>query len=159
MKNYFIRANHAWDAGEHYQAFCLFLAGAKEGDPSSQSSLGYFYDTGIGVKRNIAKAMFWYGRACEIGRDHIGAHNLAIVHRDAGDLAKAMHFFKLAVELGDLDSLCDLADLALRAGDYSTATKLFREFLSHDKKNVFPESRRLAKKQLKKLLELHDFDV
>lgn len=151
MKNHFICANTAWDDGNFYRAFRLFLAGAKAGDVSCQSNLGYFYDNGIGVTKNLKEAARWYLEACEIGHSSSGAHNLAILYRDAGELKNAKKYFKLAATLGDPDSLSDLAELALKNKDQAEAVDLLKELLAHGKTAVTPSVRRKAQFALKKL--------
>ena len=61
------RAHNQWEAGKLRSAFRLMLSAAKLGDPAAMSNLGYFYDRGIGVKKNRAAAMSWYRKACERG--------------------------------------------------------------------------------------------
>ena len=92
MSNYFFDANAAWDAGDLYRAFRQFLAGAKSGDVSCQTSLGYFYDNGIGVARNLDKAFYWYAQSVENGGDPLGAHNLALLYREVGDKKNAKKY-------------------------------------------------------------------
>ena len=151
MKNHFIQANVAWDAGNFYQAFRLFLAGAKAGDVPCQTSLGYFYDNGIGVSKNLEKAFYWYLRACEEGRDPLASHNLAVLCRDNGDLQGAMKYFKLSVELGNPDSLIELAEISVRSGDFLRAVDLLKRLLAEDKGAVIPSVRQEAVRKLKKI--------
>ena len=153
MKNHFIKANSEWDAGNFYRAFRLFLAGAKAGDVSCQASLGYFYDNGIGVSKDPTKAFHWYLRACEEGQDPVAAHNLAILYREVGDLQNAKKYFMLAVELGDPDSLIELAELAVKSGDLLNAEKLLKQLLAQDKSTVIPSVRQQAHRKLKKIFE------
>src|SRR5580692_7510398 len=67
-ENLHLRAHTQWDAGNRRSAFRLMLAAAKSGgDMGAMLNLGYFYDVGIGVKRNRAAAMYWYQRAYRRG--------------------------------------------------------------------------------------------
>jgi TPR repeat protein len=56
----FERAYEAWKRKNLQSAFRLFLAAAKAGEKASQVNVGYFYDRGIGVRRNRSAAMYWY---------------------------------------------------------------------------------------------------
>lgn len=55
----FTRGSAQWERGKLQSAFRLFLAAAKAGDEGAQINLGYFYDVGIGVKRNRGAALYW----------------------------------------------------------------------------------------------------
>jgi TPR repeat protein len=61
--NLFLRANEHWDRGELKSAFRLFLRAARAGDSGARVNLGYFYDSGLGVKPNRDLALYWYRRA------------------------------------------------------------------------------------------------
>ena len=155
MKKYFELGDSAWAAGNLYGAFRLFLAGAKAGDSSCAHNLGYFYDNGIGVKRSIDKAVYWYLRACEGDpRQGSGAHNLALIYIEIGDLKRAKKYFKLAVKLAHLSSLFDLAELAFNAGDINEAEKLLRRLLAKGKNRTFPIVLERARRKLRKIEKL-----
>ena len=73
----FDEANQAWDAGDKKRAFNLFLAAAKRGEEDAYNSVGYFYDRGIGTKKNPDGAYAWYRRAAMRG-NLAGCLNLGI---------------------------------------------------------------------------------
>lgn len=54
----FAKANESWDSGDLRGAFKLFSVAAKNGDASSQNSLGFFYDHGLGVKKIMRVRLF-----------------------------------------------------------------------------------------------------
>jgi len=58
----FIRADKMWHRGQLRNAFRLFLVAANAGDKASQLNVGYFYDNGVGTKRNREEALRWYKR-------------------------------------------------------------------------------------------------
>jgi TPR repeat protein len=153
MNKYFLQANAAWDAGNFKKAFRLFSDGAGSGDVTCQSSLGYFYDNGIGVEKDIDKAAYWYVVAHLIGNDPLAAHNLAVLYRDAGDKVRASKYFRRAVALGNPDSLADLAELAIEDGDTSRARIILTQLVNHDASAIFPSVRRSASSRLRKLNE------
>ena len=58
-----VRAHEQWESGKHRSAFRLVLSAAQLGDPGAMMGLGYYYDMGIGVKKNRAAAIKWYKKA------------------------------------------------------------------------------------------------
>jgi len=91
--NLFDEANKARDAGDKKRAFELMLAAAQDGDKNAANSVGYFFDHGIGVKKDAASAYKWYLRAARQG-DFVAYHNLGICFRDAGNFRRAKFWFK-----------------------------------------------------------------
>ena len=104
----FNAASSAWDRGDLKQAFDGFAQAAKLGDPGSQVNLGYFFDRGLGVRRNRPAALAWYNRAYRQG-DAGAANNIATVHRDLGNHTKSMWWMRRAASMGDLDVVFTLA--------------------------------------------------
>jgi hypothetical protein len=146
---WFREASASWEEGRIKEAFRLFLAAAKAGDPSSQLNVGFFYDTGLGVKKSRPQAMYWYRRAWRRG-ETIAATNIAIVYRDEGRLRLALRWFEKAVALGDDDAMLDMA--RLYAGSLANPTKarrLLRKVLAS--KNVTEESQEQAARLLEQL--------
>ena len=100
----FSRANKEWEHRKLRCAFRLFLSGARAGDPGAQVNLGYFYDTGIGMKPNRRQALCWYKRAFQQGCA-AAATNIGTIFRDQRQLKKALVWFRRAVKLGDGDEM------------------------------------------------------
>ena len=96
----FERADRMWNSGKLRNAFNLFLQAAKAGDRDSQLNTGYFYDKGIGVKRDLRKALRWYLTAYRRG-DASAANNIGTIWRDRKEHRKALWWFKRAVKLGN----------------------------------------------------------
>ncbi len=105
MESYFIRGHKALELGKNRSAFRLFLLGAKQEDESCQQVLGYLYDEGIGVKANNANAIYWYARACTLGRSSAAAYNLMLLYRRTGQEKLAVRYLKRAAKLGDEEAL------------------------------------------------------
>ena len=61
----FSQACDYWDAGQLHAAFRLFLRGAKEGDPSAQLNLAYFYGEGLSIRKNRNKELYWLRKAAK----------------------------------------------------------------------------------------------
>jgi uncharacterized protein len=107
------RAHEAWHAGNHRSAFRLMQAAAKRGsDSAAMSNLGYFYDVGIGVKKNRTSAMKWYGKAYKKGNAG-AANNIGTVYRAEGKSKRAIYWFTRAVEMGEIDSNLEIARVFL----------------------------------------------
>jgi TPR repeat protein len=106
----FDQANKAWDEGRFAEAFEMLFQAALQGDASAQNSLGYFYENGIGIEADAAKAESWYRRAARNG-DPCACSNLGVNYRNAGNNRRAIFWFKKAVEQGDSDVAVTLAEL------------------------------------------------
>lgn len=106
------RADQQWQRGELRSAFHLFLAAAKQGDATAQLDLGYFYDTGTGIKPNRSLALRWYKQAYRQGRG-AAASNIGTIFRDEGRLRQALAWFERAAKLGDSDANLEIARILL----------------------------------------------
>jgi TPR repeat protein len=109
----FSRADREWDRGKLRSAFRLFLAAAKAGDRAAQTNIGYFYDNGIGIRRDQGAALYWYRRAYRRG-DASAANNIATIWRDKNKPQRALAWFRRAVRLGSVGSNLDIAKHYLR---------------------------------------------
>ncbi len=122
----FVRACELWDRGDAKRAYRLFHSLATRGDLGAQVNVGYFFDTGIGVRKNEAKALYWYRRAYR-RKDASAATNIGTIFRDRGDTDRAIRWFRRAVALGDEGSLLNIAKLYLRAGKQRARTLTYLE--------------------------------
>ncbi len=111
-------ASAAWECGSIALAYDLFTVGAKHGDTSCKSNLGYFYDVGLFVPQNTTKALYWYRKAYRDG-SFSSASNIASVYRDTKDFRKMTWWLRRAISLGDGDALLDLGRCYL----YGTGVK------------------------------------
>lgn len=109
----FVRADKMWGRGQLRHAFRLFLVAAKAGDKASQLNIGYFYDNGVGIKRNREAALRWYMRAYRRG-DASAASNIGTIWRDEQKHRRALSWFQRAVKLGDDGSNIEIAIHYLR---------------------------------------------
>lgn len=107
------RAHLQWANGELRSAFRLFLAAAKLGHAYTQHTVGYFYDVGLGVKRNRTAAMHWYKLAYRKGIAG-SANNIGTIFRDEGDTKQALAWFERAVSLGENEANLEIAKLLLK---------------------------------------------
>jgi len=149
----FRKACAAWDRGKLEQAFELFLKAAKVGDKSSQSNLGYFYDTGIYVSKNTKQALFWYRKAYRQGY-FPAASNIATVYRDQGDSKRMVLWYKRAAALGDTDALFELGKRYQNGEcvrkDLIKAKVFYQRILKH--KYATEEDKTNARDRVKKIL-------
>jgi TPR repeat protein len=108
----FDEANQAWEAGDNRGAFKLFLAAAKNGEEDAYNSVGYFFDHGIGVKKDAASAYAWYRRAAMRG-NLAGCLNLGVWYRDAQNIRRARFWFEKAYAQGDGSAAYELGKIHL----------------------------------------------
>jgi len=149
----FFRACHHWDRGELGRAFRIFLAAAKDGDGGAQLNLAYFYDEGIGVRRNRSKAFYWYKRAYQKG-EASAAVNIGIVLLGERQTARALQWFQRALRAGDEDAALHIGQLLLREyKDVTGALKYLEQASVSDKVTIATrdKARRLLKHLAKSL--------
>jgi len=114
LRNMFDEADRLWDAGKLEEAFNLFLVAAKQGDTSAQISLGYFFDTGIHLKKDTKKALYWYKKAAR-NKSAAACSNIGTVYRDVGNVERARFWFLKAIESNDGDAALELGKLYLES--------------------------------------------
>ena len=81
--------NQYWEAGEYGRIFSGLLPLAEQGYPLAECQVGYFYAQGLGVERNLDKALLWTRRAAEHG-DRDGQFNLGCFYEEGTALARSM---------------------------------------------------------------------
>lgn len=95
-------------------AFALAAADAEKGNPNAMMGLANFYERGLGVARNFAKALEWYEKAAAAGIPE-GNFALGICYEvgvgNPGDMEKAMAAFERAAEKGMAPAMHKLASL------------------------------------------------
>ena len=117
------------------KAFPYLLDAALAGDIHSQNLVGYCYNLGLGVAKDLTLAVFWYEQAAK--HHHKEAlFNLAVLYERGGAVEanprKAFSLYRRAALLGDAPAQCNLGvcylaklvqGLALeltQCGDHST---------------------------------------
>ena len=78
-----------WEAGEYGRIFSGLLPLAEQGYPLAECQVGYFYAQGLGVERDLDKALLWTRRAAEHG-DRDGQFNLGCFYEEGTALARSM---------------------------------------------------------------------
>jgi TPR repeat protein len=94
----------AYQRGYYLTAMQLALPRAQLGDPSSQTLIAELQYAGLGVRRDLKSAAFWYGKAAE-GGDAAAMFKYALILM-AGQLvprdkAKADEYMKKAADAGN----------------------------------------------------------
>jgi len=121
----FKQAYDLWKQGDNKAAFSLFLKAARLGDHNAQHMVGYFYDEGEGVEKNIRKSLYWYKKSWRIGHQTSTCSNIAKLYLEAGKNNRALYWYKKAANLGDGDVRLELAKYYLKAGRIDTVNKAF----------------------------------
>ena len=78
-----------WAAGEYGRIFSGLLPLAEQGYPLAECQVGYFYAQGLGVERDLDRALLWTRRAAEHG-DRDGQFNLGCFYEEGTALARSM---------------------------------------------------------------------
>ena len=81
--------NQYWEAGEYGRIFSGLLPLAEQGYPLAECQVGYFYAQGLGVERDLDRALLWTRRAAEHG-DRDGQFNLGCFYEEGTVLARDM---------------------------------------------------------------------
>lgn len=84
---------------QYDKCFAGHMALAEQGYPLAECQVGYFYYDGLGVEKNLEKAVYWTRRAADHG-DRDGQCNLAWFYEDAigveRDLEQAIFWYRKA---------------------------------------------------------------
>jgi TPR repeat protein len=96
----FNQACHLWEKQRVKEAFRFFLAAAEDGDEASQTNVGYFYDCGIGTKKDTDAALRWYTKAHRRG-DSAATLNIETVYLERGENSRALRWFESALKRGN----------------------------------------------------------
>lgn len=90
-------------AQQYDKCFGGHLALAEKGYPLAECQIGYFYYDGLGVEKDLAKAVYWTRRAADHG-DRDGQYNLAWFHEEAigveRDMEQAIFWYRKAALQG-----------------------------------------------------------
>ena len=101
------------EAGDVTAAFDLFLQAATLGDAGAAFSVGYMYDVGLGVAKDLNQALFWYRRAWR-GKQHCAGNNIALLYVELGQRRQALLWWRKAIAQGDRDAAVTLAKFLLQ---------------------------------------------
>lgn len=79
MKNRKKEALAAFDAMQYEHALNLMLPLAEDGDAELMCNVGTIYQLGLGVPRDLEKAVSWLERSASLG-NALSAHNLGTLY-------------------------------------------------------------------------------
>lgn len=134
----FTEANRLEERGRYREAFQNLLTAAQSGHCMSQLGLGVFYSDGLGVRKNLEKAAYWYKKAYRNGEpvaaSACAARNLAIELRAAGKIRSSIFWFNRAIAMKDGTAYVALAEIyaAQRGGKKKAVTLLKRVLRLND---------------------------
>lgn len=127
MKLYdiFVQANAEWEKGNNEIAFELFLKAATLGESAAQHNIGYFYEVGEGVAKDINKALYWYKKAWRADGQTDTCMNIAQLYASAGNSKRAVFWWSKAVSKNDGDAALELAKFYLSRNKRGDKNKAF----------------------------------
>lgn len=135
-----VRENYLNGELNSEEAFDLFYQMAEMGNAEAMTTVAFMFSVGEGIEENINEAMYWYGQAaeleysdtiCNLGFLYIYKTEIIvdkiIDKKDHSDISekilkkiatriitkKGLNFFKKAVELGNTQAMCLLAECYL----------------------------------------------
>ena len=96
-----------WKAGQYEACFSGYLPLAEQGYPLAECQVGYFYAQGLGVERDLDRALLWTRRAAEHG-DRDGQFNLGCFYEEgtalARDMEQAALWYQMAARQGHTEA-------------------------------------------------------
>ena len=105
-----------WDAKEYDKLFAGHLPLAEQGYPLAECQIGYFYQEGLGVEKDLEKSFCWTRRAAEHG-DRDGQFNLGCFYEEgtgtARDMELAARWYAAAARQGHDLALKKCRDLGI----------------------------------------------
>ncbi len=140
-KSYIYRDTHKYKKAIETFKKCIQI---QPNDSNVQSSLGFLYRDGLGVKQDYKKAFDWFLKAAE-QNDSKAQSSLGFLYRDGlrvkQDYKKAFDWFVKAAEQNDADAQSSLGFL-YRDGlgveqDYKKALYHFDKAIELDEKNLY----------------------
>ena len=123
----------AYKRDDYANAFSLCGPIAEQGGAREQSYVGYMYETGKGVERDVAAAAIWFRKAAEQGIAD-AQFNLGVMYDNGRgvpqDYVQAHKWYNLAAVSGDADAVKnrDLAAAKMTPAQIVEAQKLATEF-------------------------------
>ncbi|MBT4816771.1 MAG: sel1 repeat family protein, partial [Lentisphaerae bacterium] len=97
-----------------------FKASAKQGDPVAAFNYAICLDAGYGTEKNGAEALRWYEQAARQGIREAQL-NAALTYETRDEYPKAITFFRMAADAGDVGAMHKAAELLLKRVDDPSA--------------------------------------
>ncbi len=125
------KADEESEKGNHQAAFKLFLEGAERNIYECKNRLGICYECGLGVKKNIKKAIYWYRRAIEGDNSLSAMNNLALLYFKRKNQRRAKYWYKKAIKAGDSgEPSLELAKIYLESKSNKHNIKMANHYLA-----------------------------
>lgn len=129
----FERARDAYQAKNYEQARQAFKPLAESGHAKAQIYMGSIYDKGLGVERDLQKALYWFEQSAEQGGVKL-QYDLGVRYQRGTDIkkddAKAVYWWQKAADAGLAQAQYNLALMYARGTgvdvDYDKAVALFQ---------------------------------
>lgn len=108
----FHAGEQAFEQKSYLAAVTYFQQAAEDDYPEALNELGFCYEEGLGVSKDLVKAFDFYSRAAALD-DSTGCFNLALFYKEGTHVAQsdalASHWFLQADKHGDDDAAYELA--------------------------------------------------
>jgi TPR repeat protein len=115
-----------WQAGEHKKAFLMLRAAAEGGVVDAWHNLGFFYDEGIGTRRNADLALTWYKRSWREQRHTGTCINISKIYDAKGMRRLARYWTNLAIAAGDGDAALEEVKRQIERGTLPSSDRVKR---------------------------------
>lgn len=91
-------------SSQEYSLFKIELIMAQKGDPDAQFNVGHAYEQGVGVRRDMNKALHWYRKAADQNHD-FAQYSIGLFYEQglgvAQDTGQAKIWYQLAAKNGN----------------------------------------------------------
>ena len=105
------QAQSMWSAGQKEEAVEYFMQAAESGYAPAQNTVGYLYEKGDTLEKDMDEALYWYEEAANQGYA-MAQHNLGVLYREGDgveqDYELSFEWLTKAAEQGYADSQNDV---------------------------------------------------
>lgn len=146
-------AHEAEEAGNYDFARDSFERGALLGDSMCLCRFAYFFDVGLGVEVDKAKAMRLYLKAWRIDRNVVAGGNIAILYREVKNWRQTFRWWQRVAEIGDGSAQLEMAKCYLRGQGVKRDPEATLRCLAAAQRSIYISEyeRELAQRVLRKL--------
>lgn len=111
----------------------LYRQAAMQTNYVAMKSLGYLLDNGIGTKRDVVAATYWFTRAAKEGGNRRAMYDLGTIYGakfpDPNAMAEAVQWYQRSAELGDALGCEELAECYRHGWGTETNVASYREWI------------------------------
>lgn len=122
----YFAALRAGEAGDYEKAIEMFRRGAQLGDTSACNAVGIAYNLGSGVDQDKQRAIEWFKRAYDSGKNPCYCANIALTYAEIGQLKSADEWWNRAIESDRKSSSLGYAKFLLHYGRYQSWQQIMR---------------------------------